>query len=154
MELPILVAIISVGGSLLGTIVGGSIVTGGNYLLARRREKVELKTACRLISTELQDANLTLKFALESKRWWHSHETISTEAWKQYKNILAPSLSYDDWVNVWMAEGYINHANALAAAPRPSGVMEDILLDPTITALTSIMKSIEAGRVRLIPWLR
>jgi len=50
MDLPILVAIISVAGTLLGTVVGGCIVTGGNYLLARRREKLEFRTACRLIA--------------------------------------------------------------------------------------------------------
>ena len=33
MDVPILVAIISVSGTLLGTVVGGSIVTWGNYFL-------------------------------------------------------------------------------------------------------------------------
>jgi hypothetical protein len=154
MELPILVAVISVGGSLLGTIVGGSIVTGGNYLLARRMEKVELKTACRLVSAELQDANLTIKFAVQSKRWWYSHETMSTEAWKQYKSVLAPNLSYDAWSDVWMATVNINGANALAAAPRPKGDMEDVLLEQTITALTLITASIETGRLSLMACLR
>jgi hypothetical protein len=154
MELPILVAIISVGGSLLGTVVGGSIVTGGNYLLARRREKVELKTACRLISAELQAASHTIKFALQSKRWWHSHETLSTEAWKQYRSFLAPNLSYDAWSYVLMAIVNIDHVNAMAAAPRPKGDLEDILLEQTMTALTLNLERIETGRLSLMRCLR
>ena len=53
MDVPILVAIISVSGTLLGTVVGGSVVTCGNFLLARRRENLEFRTACRLVATEL-----------------------------------------------------------------------------------------------------
>jgi hypothetical protein len=154
MDVPILVAVISVIGSLSGTIVGGCIVTGGTYFLARRREKVELRTARRLIAAELQDANHTVKFAIESKRWWHSHETLSTEAWKQYKSILAPNLSYDAWSDVRIAVGGINHANALAAAPRPTGETEDVLLVETIKALTLISDHIETSRVKLMPHLR
>jgi hypothetical protein len=67
MELPVLVAIISVSGTLLGTVIGGSIVTGGNYLLARRSENLEFRTACRLIAAELQAAEFTLTFALGKK---------------------------------------------------------------------------------------
>ena len=62
MELPILVAVISVSGSLAGTITGGVIVSYGNWYLARRKEKLEFKTACRLISTELQSARRTVTF--------------------------------------------------------------------------------------------
>ena len=49
MQLPVLVAVISVCGTLLGTVIGGSVVTVGNYLLDRRRERLELKTGCPLI---------------------------------------------------------------------------------------------------------
>jgi hypothetical protein len=60
MEVPILVGIMS----LAGTIIGGSIVTGGNYYLARMRQQAEdnkeaitrageLRKACRLIDSEL-----------------------------------------------------------------------------------------------------
>jgi hypothetical protein len=61
MELPILVAIISVFGTLLGTITGGVIVSYGNLHLARRKEQLEFRTACRLIATELQIAQHTAK---------------------------------------------------------------------------------------------
>jgi hypothetical protein len=153
MELPTLVAVVSVSGSLLGTIVGGSIVTGGNYLLVRRREKLEFKTACRLISAELQDAYHTVKFALEKKRWWHPAEELTTEAWKQYKNVLAPSLTYDAWSDVRLAAQDVKYANLLSSAPRPQDKTEEIFLEEMERALTRLMESIERGRVALMPHL-
>jgi hypothetical protein len=151
MEVPILVAIISVSGTLLGTVVGGSIVTGGNYLLARRREKLEFKTACRLIAAELQDAQHTVKFALDKKCWWRPHDELTTDAWKQYKHLLAPQLSYDAWSDVRIAALNLKYANALAAAPRPSSQREDFLLKEMETALADLLKSFETGRVALMP---
>jgi hypothetical protein len=153
MELPVLVAVISVIGTLSETIVGGSIVTGGNYVLARRRERLEFKTACRLIAAELQDAHHTVKFALDKKCWWRPHDELTTDAWKQYKHLLAPHLSYDAWSDVRIAALNLKIANALAAAPRPSGQTEDILLKETETALAILLKSFETGRVALMPHL-
>jgi hypothetical protein len=153
MDVPILVAIISVSGALLGTVVGGSIVTGGNYFLARRKEKLEFRTACRLISAEFQDAYHTVKFALEKKRWWHPAEELATEAWKQYKNILAPNLTYDAWSDVRLAAQDIKYANLLASAPRPQDKTEEIFLKEMERALTLLMESIERGRAALMPHL-
>ena len=52
-DIPILVAIISVSGTLLGTVAGGTIAISGNVYLARRRERLEFRTACRLVAAEL-----------------------------------------------------------------------------------------------------
>jgi hypothetical protein len=143
MELPVLMAIISVTGTLLGTIVGGSIVTGGNYVLARRRERLEFRTACRLLATELHAAQFTVKFALGNHRWWRPHEELKTEAWEKYKHLLAPYLSYEAWEDVWLAAGNLYDANALAAAPRPQSDATDILLPETENALTILLTSFE-----------
>jgi hypothetical protein len=153
MELPILVAIISVSGTLLGTIVGGSIVTGGNYVLARRREKLEFRTACRLIATEFQIAQHTVRFSLDNHRWWRPDEELATKAWEKYKHLLAPYLSYDAWSNVWLAADSLDDANLLAAAPRPQGSAADVLLPETENALTILMTRFEMGRVGLAPHL-
>jgi hypothetical protein len=149
MEVPILVALTS----LAGTIVGGGIVIGGNYFLARRREKLEFRTACRLITVDLQYARLLVTRALVTKLWWRPDEELTTEGWKQYKNVLAPYLSYDAWNDVWMAVGEINHVNLLAAAPRQPDRTQEIFLDETVKALTVLLTIIETGRVRLLPHL-
>jgi hypothetical protein len=53
-----------------------------------------------------------------------------------------------------MAIVNINHVSAMAAAPRPKGDLEDILLEQTMTALTLNLEGVEAGRLSLMPWLR
>lgn len=153
MDVPVLVAIISVSGTLLGTVVGGSIVTWGNYFLARRRERLEFRTACRLISVELQTNHHTVEFALGQKRWWRSDEELRTEAWKQFQNVVAPHLPYDAWQDLLLAVRAGNHVNLLAGAPRPPDKPEEIFLEETVSALTLLLKDIETGRVGLRPYL-
>jgi hypothetical protein len=153
MDVPILVAIISVVGSLLGTVVGGSIVAGGNYFLAQRQENLQFRTACRLVAAELQDAQLTVNYALEKKLWWRPDEELTTEAWEQYKNVLAPHLPYDALVDVRLAVRAVHHASLLAAAPRPHDKTEEIFLEENANALTLFLKDIEKGRIGLMPYL-
>jgi hypothetical protein len=151
MELPILVAIISVSGSLLGTVMGGVIVIYGNITLAKKKEKLEFRTACRLIATELQIAELTLGLALKNHCWWRSDEKLATDAWEQYRHILAPQISYDAWSDVWLAVRGVNDARALAAAPRPQGSKADVLLPETENALNILVKGFERARIALMP---
>ena len=153
MDVPILVAVISVSGTQLGTVVGGGIVTWGNYFLARRRERLEFTTACRLISVELQTNHLTVEFALGQKRWWRSDEELRTEAWKQFQNVVTPHLPYDAWQDLLLAVRAGNHVNLLAGAPRPPDKPDEIFLEETVSALTLLLKDIETGRVGLRPYL-
>jgi len=114
---------------------------------------LEFRTACRLISAEFQDAGFTVKYALEKKRWWYPAEELATEAWKQYKNVLAPHLTYGAWSDIRLAPQDIKYANFLAGAPRPQDKTEEIFLEETQTAFTLLIKSIETGRVALMPHL-
>jgi hypothetical protein len=68
----------------LGTVVGGTIVTVGNIYLARSHEKLEFRTAARLISTELLVAQNTVKFAIDHHHWWRPDEKLKTEDWEKY----------------------------------------------------------------------
>jgi hypothetical protein len=139
--------------TLAGTITGAAIVSFGNIYVARRREKVEFRMACRLIESEFHVAQLTLKFALDKKTWWRPDEELTSDAWKTHKHVLAPHLSEQAWTDLWMAAREVTHANLLAAAPRPVGEKKDILLPETVHALTLIMNSIERGRIALMPHL-
>ena len=161
MGVPILVAIIAFS----GTVVGGTIVTAGNYFLARMREQTEaartaetqsreLKMACRLIASELQQNYLMVEyFGLKEKRWWRPDEELSTEAWKQYQHLLAPRLSFDAWADVENAVINVNHANVMHAAPRPPNNPDNIFLPETVTALTILVESMRKGRDGLKPYL-
>ena len=153
MNVPILVAIISVGGTLLGTVVGGTGVLCGNLYLARRRERLEFRAACRLVAAELQDNSLIVEFGLEKRHWWRSDETLTTEEWKQYKSVLAAGLPYDALADVKFAVRAVDNASILAAAARPLDKPDEIFLEPTMEALTLLMKNMKKGRVGLMPYL-
>jgi hypothetical protein len=98
MDVPVLAAIIGGAASLGGALVGGSVVTVGNYFLVRRRERLEFKTASRLVSEELRRAQSTLATVRIIKyRVFSPERTLPTEAWVQFRGILAQYLLYDDW---------------------------------------------------------
>jgi hypothetical protein len=156
MNVPILVAIIA----FVGTIVGGTIVTAGNYFLARMREQTEaaraaeiqageLKMAARLIASELQQDYLTVEYYVKERRWWRPDEELSTEAWKGYKHLLAPHLPYDAWDNVAHAVINANQANALFSLSRP----DNIFLEGTVTTLTLLAQNMRKGHVGLMPYV-
>jgi hypothetical protein len=153
MQLPVLVAIISVIGSLFGTITGGAIVVWGNRTLAVRKERLELRTACLLIATELHAAQLTVQFALDNHQWWRPDDDIKSEAWEKYKHVLASHLSYGVWSDVWLAACNLDKVNVLAAAPRPQGNAANLLLPETEHALGIILTSFQNGRAVLVPHL-
>jgi hypothetical protein len=57
MDVPVFTALIGVGGSLMGTIVGGCLTMYANFFLNRRRERTEFRMGCRLIAGELEETN-------------------------------------------------------------------------------------------------
>jgi hypothetical protein len=148
----------------LGTIIGGTIVTGGNYFLTRMRERTEaaraaeiqageLKMAARLIASELQQNFLTVEFALKQERWWHPHEELSTETWKQYKHLLASKLAHDTWSDLVFATTQVNQAIALCAALRPPNQPDAMYFKENIPAITILVESMKKGYVGLTPYL-
>jgi hypothetical protein len=139
--------------TLAGTITGAAIVSFGNIYVARRREKVEFRMACRLIESEFHVAQLTLNYALDNKTWWRPDEELTMEAWKTHKHVLAPQISEDAWTDLWMAARGIGQANLLAAAPRPAGREQEIYLAETVDALTLLMRDIKRARIALMPHL-
>jgi nitrate reductase gamma subunit len=154
-EVPILVAIISVAGSLFGTIVGGFIVTGGTYFLARRREKHELRTACRLVDDELLEAVTTVKNAVKLSRWWRVDDVdkFSSKAWEQHKHILAQHLSLTAWHGLTIAVREVNHANLTASMHRAAVGRPEIFDERCAEELTRIGKNIDIGCESLLPYL-
>jgi hypothetical protein len=149
----ILVAIISVTGSLFGTIVGGSIVTGGTYLLTRRREISEFRTACRLVEAELLDAMCTVKLTIKSKTLWRPDEDFLTDSWKQHKHVLAQHLPLRAWDDVRMAAEAVESANFLAASYRSLDLINESFSDAATESFTSLRSVIETGYVYFRPYL-
>ena len=90
MEVPVLTAIICVG----GIIVGGCLTMFTNYLLQKRRERAEFRIGCRLIDSDLGESEDVISCTLELKRWWPSEVEPRTKAWEEHRHVLASYLSY------------------------------------------------------------
>jgi hypothetical protein len=155
MQVPILVGIMS----LAGTIIGGSIVTVGNYCLAQMRQQAEdnkeaitrageLRKACRLIETELTFVWVTVGTCLEDNRWWH--EELTTESWQQCKGVLA-DLPFPVWSEAALAVSAVQGLQRLAAAPRPTEHPE-VVPEPFMRAILVHRDSIDVGRRALQPY--
>jgi hypothetical protein len=90
--------IIGVVGTLLGAIAVGSLNLFSNVFLNKHRERLEFRTASRLVAEELRRNRAILSTA-RSIRYgiFDPDRTLTTEAWMQFKSILAQNLPYEAW---------------------------------------------------------
>lgn len=135
---------------LLGVIIGGIITAGANYLLDRRREltanrrderdhAIEVKRAARLIDIEILRVAASLKIVIDSKHWSNAKPT--TEAWQKYGAVIAPVLSYFDWLTVVKA---IMAIDSIEWSNVPPGTVSDELAAVFVPLFDQMMA---AGRV-------
>jgi len=109
------VGIISAIFGLVGVIVGGGITAGSNYLLYQKRVQtereresrnhaIEVKRASRLIDADLSRASAAARICVEERHWWSTDvPALTVEGWQQYRGIIAPELSNNDWLAVRLA---------------------------------------------------
>jgi hypothetical protein len=79
----VLIALIGI----LGIFLGGFLNASFSFLLARRAERRETKTAARLVLPELLENRERLESALEAKRW--RHIDFRTGRWRQHELSIA-----------------------------------------------------------------
>jgi hypothetical protein len=103
MDVPILTAIIGVGGTLAGTIIGGCLTTFTNFLVKKRQERAEFRIGCRLITSELSEYEDLFEAALEAKAWWSPGLEPGTKAWEEHRHVLASLLPDGAWDDVQLA---------------------------------------------------
>jgi hypothetical protein len=153
MDVPILTAVISVSGALLGTIVGGCLTMYSNFFLNRRRERAEFRIGCRLIAGELWESEGLLNASLEAKRWWPSEIEPGTKAWEDHRHVLAAYLSYEAWQYVLRAVRVIHMAHHLSTAAQKKTPLATID-DDIAPKLAVYLEGIREGRASLQPYLR
>ena len=110
MDAPILTAAIGVGGSLMGTIIGGCLTMYSNFFLNKRRERAEFRIGCRLIDGELEENHALVGAVLNRRSWWQNSQRTPgkstdmssplTYPWKigvmytrRYRRFTSPGLS-------------------------------------------------------------
>jgi hypothetical protein len=82
--------------TLCGVVIGGAINLSSGVLLDRRRQQREVRTAARLIVSELSSMRIDLGFALEHKQWG-SVTKIDVSRWNEHEGRLAAALDNSDW---------------------------------------------------------
>jgi hypothetical protein len=150
MDVPILTAVIGVGGSLMGTIIGGCLTVYSNFFLNRRRERAEFRIGCRLISGELRENHVVVITLLQTRRWWDFDQLEpGMEAWKDYRHVLAAYLPSEVWHDVQQAVQAVHQARLVRTAASVDNPKE--IDDAGVRMLTGIEAQILKGRSSLQP---
>ena len=85
--------------ALCGVVVGGAINLVSGIVLDRRRQGREIRTAARLIVTELASIRDKLEDLLRRKTWGAiSH--VDVTRWTEHEGQLAAALDNSDWTSV------------------------------------------------------
>jgi hypothetical protein len=151
MDVPILTAVISVSGALLGTIVGGCLTMYSNFFLNRRREQADGRIGCRLIAGELELNVILVGGVLKHKRWWVTEYDLMTEAWEEHRHVLASRLSDENWRDVLLAARAIHHGRLIWAQARAAKV--EHMDDGDVQMLTALVADITKGYTSLRQYL-
>lgn len=90
---------------LLGVVVGGLVTGGVDYVMARRREKAELRQSTRLVADELHSLWLVVDLILERGQLpperlpgEDAELLFSTGSWHAHKAVLARALRQEQWI--------------------------------------------------------
>ena len=175
---------------LIGVIIG-AVASGGLGLLSAhmkersdkaaedRREEVEVRRAARLIDADLMYAEIVAKLAVKEKKWWLSDPQLTSEGWKQYRDVIASKLPWGAWVFVIAAVEAVDHLQAarysartiqraeMASDPDTGRVLNAAdslgldVLDPgpaipdtTVTRIEHSLALVTAGRLALASLVR
>jgi hypothetical protein len=140
---------------LLGVIIGGLITAGATYFFERRRDQIaerkenrtyliELKKASRLIDADLLQAQAAAALCIEKRNFWQE-EKLPNEAWPKYSSIIAPILSYADWVKLIQAVIAIDHLNGSLS------IKDNNISDTAAKGIEPMLRDIRAGRLAIAP---
>jgi hypothetical protein len=88
-----LIALIGIGGVLLG----GFLNAAGTYVMARRAEQRDLRTAARILLPELLENQKNLEDAFRTGRWDYAH--FETRRWAQYELTVVKALG-KEWAQL------------------------------------------------------
>jgi hypothetical protein len=89
-------ALITAGATLLGVLIGATLGGIIDYRLARRREQSEGRAGARLVQDDLKKCTTTLTW-IRRQQAWYAPYGLPTEAWTQYRGVLASVLDRSSW---------------------------------------------------------
>jgi hypothetical protein len=85
---------------LAGVVIGGSITGTTQWLLARRRDRYERRSAVRLLCTDFYKTQAMIASVRDTGEWGPEKGPLPTDAFDRYAGTLAASLNQEAWTQV------------------------------------------------------
>jgi hypothetical protein len=102
--------------------------------------------ASKLICTELLRARAAAKICVEEKHWWSVDLQPTTEAWQNYRPVIARELSITGWSAV--VSGFEALENLVKEASQV-GEIGGTLTEETAARIVPLLHEIELGCIAL-----
>jgi hypothetical protein len=143
---------------LVGVVVGGTISTLANYILAVRKERAEerrekdararkVKEALRLVLEEFFMAKASIEVTLVDKSWSTQIAIGPLEAWASYKGIISGELTWTEWMATGKAVSGADYYRIIRSRSRDG----DPVTDDEVRMLLPFREQITNGIEALMP---
>lgn len=147
--------------ALVGGLIGATIGSVTNYLIAwqkqkndtkaeERKNQIEIKRAARLIQMELLAGFSALNAAIKMRAWVLTE--ISTCDWKKYSHVLAPIMPDKDWLDLCVAEMSLDYVESARVKAVKATLPTYELPESFVAVLNKDAERINRGLEVLKPW--
>jgi hypothetical protein len=99
-------------------LVGAAAAGASNWLLERRRDRVEAAAAILVLKENLETAKTSLATAIDINWWWPAGSELQTQGWDEYRTALLRRYDAQALAAVASAVGQLRSLNAWASIQR------------------------------------
>ncbi len=111
---------------LIGVIVGAVLTGLGNYLLARRKDRLSARVAARLVRDDLYGVACLLEDAIDSGVWPPgAPKAVDLGVWKEQRLHLAAVTSYKEYGTIMQAVVAVTRLHNWLAGPAGADAITD-----------------------------
>jgi uncharacterized membrane protein YcfT len=100
---------------LIGVLIGGLLNVGVAYVAERRVRKADVKVSARLLYSEIKLNQVSVRLALQEKRWGPAKTDVLRDDWIDHRATLANLLTEGEWSMIDDYFGGIGTMVSLAA---------------------------------------
>jgi hypothetical protein len=137
-------ALITAGATLLGVLIGAVLGAATDFQLARRRERADGRAGARLVQEDLREAADAIANCRRIGHWL-GPVSPATDAWNNFRPVLASVLDEAAWRRVVSAMGALRSADGYAGWLDASSSGEP----PSLDAAIRVALDTAASEVRL-----
>lgn len=129
---------------LIGVVVGASMNGLVQWLMTRRADRLNARTAARVVRFELRQYQELLRYSL-STRHWEVGYWISPVRWREHQARLSAACTGEEWSKVEMAYAGVEIVDSWHR-PRPgSSEPPNVQKDPEKSGMETILHNVDLG---------